>query len=51
MPWHSEPASHDNPDGEVRFAPFSSATGSGFVYFLIREAQNRVDSLELIWID
>lgn len=42
VPWQSEPASHDNPDGEVRFAPFSSATGSGFVYFLILQDQNRV---------
>ncbi len=50
VPWQSEPASHDNPDGEVRFTSFSSATGSGFVYFLILEDQNRVDLLELIWI-
>lgn len=50
VPWQSEPAAHGNPDGEVRFAPFSSATGSGFVYFLILEDQNRVDLLELIWL-
>lgn len=50
MPWQSEPAAHDNPDGEVRFASFATASGSGFVYFLILEDQNRVDLLELIWI-
>jgi hypothetical protein len=50
VPWQSEPASRDNPDGEVRFASFSSATGSGFVYYLILENQHRVDLLELIWI-
>lgn len=50
VPWRGEPASHDNPDGEVRFAPFSSATGSGFVYYLILEDQHRVDLLELIWV-
>lgn len=50
VPWRSEPAAHDNPDGEVRFAPFSSTIGSGFVYFLILEDLNRVDLLELIWI-
>lgn len=50
VPWRSEPTSHGNPDGEVRFAAFSSKTGSGFVYFLILEDLNRVDLLELIWI-
>lgn len=50
VPWQSEPASPDNPDDEVRFAPFSSATGSGFVYYLILEDQHRVDLLELIWL-
>lgn len=50
VPWRSDPASHDNPDGEVRFAPFNSTIGSGFVYFLILEDVNRVDLLELIWI-
>jgi hypothetical protein len=34
----------------VRFAPFSSASGSGFVYYLILEDQHRVDLLEMIWI-
>jgi len=50
VPWHSEPASHHNPDGQVRFAPFNSASGSGFVYYLILEDQHRVDLLEMIWI-
>lgn len=50
MPWWSQPASHANPDGEVRFAPFSSTIGSRFVYFLILEDLNRVDMPELIWI-
>lgn len=49
VPWQSEPAAHDNPDGEVRFASFTTPTGSGFVYFLILEDQHRVDLLELIW--
>ena len=44
------PASNANPDGEVRFVSFATAAGSGFVYYLILEAQNRVDLLELIWI-
>lgn len=50
VPWQGEPASHANPDGEVRFVSFTTATGSGFVYYLILEDQNRVDLLELIWI-
>ena len=50
VPWQSEPASHANPDGEVRFVPFTATVGSGFVYYLIPEAQGRVDLLELIWI-
>lgn len=50
VPWQSEPAAHNNPDGEVRFASFATGTGSGFVYFLILEDQNRVDLLGLIWI-
>jgi hypothetical protein len=50
VPWRSESASHAYPDGEVRFAPFSSTIGSGFVYFLILEDLNRVDLLELIWM-
>ena len=50
VPWRSEPASHANPDGEVRFVPFTTATGSGFGYFLILEVPNRVDLLEVIWI-
>lgn len=49
VPWHSEPASHANPDGEVRFVSFATATGSGFVYYLILDVENRVALLELIW--
>lgn len=49
VPWQSEPAAHDNPDGAVRFAAFGSVTGSGFVYFLVLEDLHRVDLLELVW--
>lgn len=50
VPWRGESASNTNPDGEVRFAPFTASTGSGFVYYLILEDQDRVDLLELIWL-
>jgi len=50
VPWQSEPAAHDNPDGQVRFVSFTTTAGSGFVYFLILEDEHRVDLLELIWI-
>ncbi len=49
-PWAGEPASTRNPDGPVRFLPFASDGGSGFVYYLILERERRVDVLELFWL-
>jgi hypothetical protein len=44
-PWSGEPASATNPDGAVRFFPFTAGEGSGFVYYLILDSQRRVDLL------
>lgn len=49
-PWNGEPAAHANPEGSVRFFPIHSASGDGFVYYLILEDDARVDVLTLIWV-
>lgn len=49
-PWSGESANFGNPGGAVRFLAFSSSDGSAFVYYLILEAERRVDLLELIWL-
>jgi hypothetical protein len=49
-PWSGEPASADNPEGAVRFLPFTTPAGSGFVYYLVLDDVRRVDLLHLLWL-
>lgn len=48
-PWNSQPARRSNPDGAFRFLAFGTASGFGFVYFIIIEHAREVSLVDAIW--
>lgn len=47
-PWDGAPLHKDNPDGAVRTLPFG---GSGMITYLIVDDLQRVDVLNVVWMD
>ena len=47
-PWNGAPLHKDNPDGAVRTLPFGL---SGMITYLILDDLQRVDVLNVVWMD
>lgn len=50
VPWNGDPLSGDNPNAPVRTLAFG-ATRRGLITYLILEKLERVDVLDVLWLD
>lgn len=49
VPWNGRPVARSNPAGQFRWLPLNTASGSGFVQYVIMEHEYRVSLVGLIW--
>ena len=50
VPWNGEPYNKDKPEGNIRQLVFGP-NGEGILTYMILEDQQRVDVLQVQWID